>query len=126
MLVEREPRHGSKDGAVKVLGPDGVERTFDRILRFTASLAGECHPALSPLTQEGSDNIHTYRYDWTFGISGHALGYWNWQEALTGEHPVFVQIVIRCNDPAISFFDISASLLTMHPSKDTRSWLEQN
>lgn len=121
----------SKKPLVKLLtDPREVDKDRERALRVLVGIAGETEPEVLPFSADYALNqkSRAYRFDWIFGValpSDEQL-WWNWQKKLRRDASVAVQILISVGDSGFGFTEISTSLLALHPSRDSRSWLEKN
>lgn len=109
----------------------------EKALRILVGLLGEPEPQVLSLapTYDREQQSRMYRFDWLFGLAlpigseDHEKWepvWWNWQKKLRRKSALTVQILISQADSGFGFTDISATLLALPPSRDTRSWLEIN
>lgn len=110
----------------KLLKRDEMPVAGQHGLQCIVGLMGETRPDLLPVSPAyGSDAEHRlYRFDWIFGIAALPRHYWDWQSALRDREAVVVQLLIAPGASGYSFTELSTDLTALHPSKDTRSWLE--
>jgi hypothetical protein len=74
-----------------------------------------------------ASDIQAYRYDWIVGLScvAEESRWWDWQATLRAEDALKVQLLIE-PVPGITYSELSAELLALHPSRDTTSWFEES
>ena len=115
---------------VRLLEPGDALLGQEKALRCVVGLLGEKEPEVLPVSPSYAVDTdqRVYRYDWVFGISVplEREPYWNWQGPLREKSAAVVQLLIAPGKSGFGFTDISTALLGLHPSKDTRSWLESH
>jgi len=123
--------YGTTSPHVEIL-PDSFD-TFDIqaqpeykenfIQRWHLSLQGEANPVVSRTTvsQEVATDQLIYRYDWAFGITLIEGFYWDWMGGLCEESSLAVHVVLEPIEDAPEAVPISATLSTLHPSRNTKS-----
>lgn len=96
------------------------------IQRWYLSLQGEDNPTISRTI--GSQDTKTeqliYRYDWAFGIAVIEGFYWDWMEEIVDESALAVHLILEPIENAPEAVPISATLSTLHPSRNTKSLWE--
>lgn len=107
-----------------------------RSLRCIAGLLGETEPEVVPVasTWSSDEQRHVYRFDWIFGVTvppRDAHRYpeqqqvnWDWMGSLRNQNSFVIQLLISPGNHGFGFTELSTDLIALHPSKDTRSWLE--
>ena len=100
---------------------------LEKPLRWYLSLAGNSRAQVSPLVATQAGDLHVYRYDWIVGLACVAQedNWWDWQAKLRTEDALKVQLLIGVPQD-ISWSEVSAELLALHPSRTTSSWFEEN
>src|SRR5579859_2814242 len=52
--------------------------------------------------------------------------WWDWQGELRDENAFVVQMLISPGDSGFAITEVSAALMALNPSRDTRSWIESH
>lgn len=111
-------------------GVDPVKslKAGERVLRCIVGLLGETEPVVIPATGVAaiSSEQRLYRYDWIFGISipPNQELYWDWKKALRSKESFVVQLLIAPGKSGCGFTELSTDLVALHPSKESKSWIE--
>jgi hypothetical protein len=102
-------------------------------LRCFLSLRGEANPAVHsgtrPPTKASSTATEAtiYQYDWAFGITLVDGFHWDWMNELPEEGALAIHLVLKpdpfANGPEA--IPVAAVLSTLHPSRDTKGFVEQ-
>jgi hypothetical protein len=100
---------------------------LEKPLHWYLSLAGDSRAQVSPLVVAQAGDLHAFRYDWIVGLSCVAKedDWWDWQAKLRKEDALKIQLLIAA-PPELSWTEVSAELLALHPSRDTNTWFEEN
>ena len=102
------------------------DKEKDFIQRWHLSIQGEENPTISRTTGSLDTTTDTwiYRCDWAFGITLIEGFYWDWMKALRKESALAVHIILKPEKYAPEAIPISATLSTLHPSRNTKSKLD--
>jgi hypothetical protein len=102
-------------------------RSLGPSLRWYLSIAGDTSVKTSPMSPTQQTETHAYRFDWMVGLAccSSREDEWDWQARLRDEDALKVQILLKA-PPGITWSDLSAELLALHPSRNTTSWIEDN
>jgi hypothetical protein len=93
------------------------------IQRWYLSLQGEGEPVSSIETSSGQvvGEPRVCRYDWAFGITVIDGFYWDWMDELIDESALAMHLVLEPIGDAPEAMPVSATLSTLHPSRNTKS-----
>lgn len=123
-------RYNQQSPEVRAYQPDPPMEKVDRRLHSIVALMGETAPLVSPLSPNYgiADDMHPFRFDWTFGVSDHPKHpwAWDWQAELRETSAMVIQLLINTAGSGVGYTELATSLLALQPTKNTQTLIERH
>jgi hypothetical protein len=120
--------YNKQSPSVRAFPPPPKKEEGERRLHCIVALMGETAPLVSPLSPNYgiADDMHPFRFDWTFGVSDHPDDSWDWQADLRETSAMVIQLLITTAGSGVGYTELASSLLALQPTKNTQTLIESH